>query len=236
MSSSTEALLRGAAAETATVAATPELRDGSWTRLGGSSVLGDLVTEQALAGLAESTRTAARAQGYATGWAEGRREAAAEAAAVAARAEQERVAAETRREAEHRAALAGLERAASALQRTSVTVAADLEEQALRLARELTRELVGHELRTSPDPAADVVRRALVVLPAGVPVTVRLHPDVAASTVAADLAGLAGPAGQQLTVVPDAGLERDDAVVETAEQVVDLRVGAALERVAEALR
>ncbi|MEQ4499110.1 FliH/SctL family protein, partial [Nocardioides kribbensis] len=100
----------------------------------------------------------------------------------------------------------------------------------------LTRELVGHELRTSPDPAADVVRRALVVLPSGVPVTVRLHPDVAASTVAADLAGLAGPAGQQLTVVPDAGLERDDAVVETAEQVVDLCVGAALERVAEALR
>uniref|UniRef100_UPI001E558557 hypothetical protein n=1 Tax=Nocardioides sp. Leaf374 TaxID=2876560 RepID=UPI001E558557 len=54
MSSSTEALLRGAPAEAATVAATPELRDGSWTRLGGSSVLGDLVTEQALAGLAES--------------------------------------------------------------------------------------------------------------------------------------------------------------------------------------
>ena len=47
----------------------PELRVGNWTRLGGSTVLGDQVTESMLDVLAERTRDAARAQGYATGWA-----------------------------------------------------------------------------------------------------------------------------------------------------------------------
>ncbi len=75
MSSSTD-LLRGQEAADASALPTPELRDGSWTRFGNGTVLGDAVTEQVLAGLATNARRAASAQGYAVGWADGRREAA----------------------------------------------------------------------------------------------------------------------------------------------------------------
>src|SRR5215218_2071206 len=92
-----------------------ELRSGSWTRLGSGTVLGDAVTEQTLAGLAEQAEAAARAQGYSRGWAEGRR--AAEQQAVEERAARrvEDQQAEDRRAAEHRTALAGLAAAAARL-------------------------------------------------------------------------------------------------------------------------
>src|SRR5215218_8586957 len=92
-----------------------ELRSGSWTRLGSGTVLGDAVTEQTLAGLAEQAEAAARAQGYSRGWAEGRHAAEQQAAqdrAAALAADQR---AEEVREAEHRAAVAGLTRAAALL-------------------------------------------------------------------------------------------------------------------------
>lgn len=236
MSSSTDArpearpdVLRGASADAASSMGTPELRSGSWTRFGDRAVLGDAVTEQVLSGLAESTRTAARSQGYIVGWAEGRREAATEAAAVAAEAEELRCVAEARREAEHRAAVDALVRAAATLQHTLADVSAHVEDQALLLARELTETLVMHELRLSPDLGEDVVRRALSVLPAGLPVTLRLHPSVLGSPAVAELAE------QGVRVVADASLQPGDAVVEADEHVVDLCVESALARLREVL-
>ncbi len=232
MSSSTEAapshVLRGSAASGATALPTPELRGGSWTRFGAGSVRGDAVTERALAGLAETTRHAARSQGYTVGWAEGRRAAAAAATAAALVAKAALAAEDSRREAEHRAQLDALTRAAAGFAEATRTIAARLEDHALLLARELAELVVGHELSTRADPAADVVRRVLVVLPDGVPATVRLHPDVAAATAGARL-------GDRVLVVADDTLDRHDAVVETATQVVDLCIGATLERVREAL-
>ena len=236
MSSSTEAVsshvLRGTAASGATALPTPELRGGSWTRFGAGSVLGDAVTEQALSGLAETTRHAARAQGYATGWAEGRRAAAAAAAVDAAEAETRRAADDERREAEHRARLTALTTAAHGFAEATQSIAQDLEDQALHLARELTELIVGHELATSADPAADVVRRVLAVLPHGAATTVRVHPEVAAA-VATTLG--AEPVSEQVVVAADPTLAPHDAVVETATQVVDLGIAAALTRVREAL-
>ncbi|MFA6574092.1 MAG: FliH/SctL family protein [Nocardioides sp.] len=236
MSSSTEArpetepaVLRGPSADAASSMGTPELRSGSWTRFGDRSVLGDEVTERVLSGLAESTRTAARSQGYAVGWAEGRREAAVEAAAVAAVAEEERRVAEARREQDHRAAVAALTQAAASLQRTLAEVCAHVEDQALLLARELTEALVQHELRLSPDPGADVVRRALSVLPSGLPVTLRLHPSVADAEAVRDLAE------RGVHVVDDPSLGTGDALVEADDHVVDLCVGSALARLREVL-
>ena len=95
--------------------ATPELRTGVWTRFGTSSVLGDAVTEETLSALAETTRTAARSQGYAVGWAEGRRAARDEADAAARAAEAARREAEDARAREHAAAVAALELAAARL-------------------------------------------------------------------------------------------------------------------------
>ncbi|MGA8257250.1 MAG: FliH/SctL family protein [Nocardioides sp.] len=229
MSSSTD-LLRGADADAASALPTPELRDGSWTRFGDGAVLGDAVTEQVLDALAQSTRRVAHAQGYAVGWAEGRREAAAASAAEAVVAKQAAVQAEARRESDHRAAVAGLARAAQAFAHATAAVTTDLEQKSLGLARELTEQLVGHELRIAPDRGADAVRRALILLPTGLPVTVRLHPSVAADP---DLR--AGLEAEHVKVVADQLLSLDDAVLETDDQVIDLALGAALERVRQAL-
>ncbi|WP_182525736.1 FliH/SctL family protein [Nocardioides dongkuii] len=223
------AVLRGPEAVGAVGLVTPELRDGSWTRLGDRAVLGDEVTERALGRLAESTAAAARAQGYAVGWAEGRREAAARAADEADEAAHAQQLAERRRQAEHADAVAALVRAAASFQDAAAAVSAAVEDEALRLARELTAALLGRELATAADPAGDVVRRALEVLPDGVPTTVRVHPDVRSHAAAEALAA------HGVTVVADPTLGRHDAVVETATTVVDLGVDAALDRVREAL-
>jgi flagellar assembly protein FliH len=223
------AVVRGDRAAALEHARVPDLDAGTWTRLGDRSVRGDAVTERALTGLAASTRDAARAQGYTVGWAEGRRRAAEEARL----ADAERVAgwerAEEQRAAEHAAAVAALARAARDLQEQASAVARQVEDSALALARELTRALVGHELRVAEDPGVDTVRRALVLLPEGtpdqLPVTLRLHPDVAAAPVARDVGG------HGVRVVGDPTLAVSDAVVETDDSLVDARLTTALERV-----
>jgi flagellar assembly protein FliH len=222
-------VLRGEQAASVGLLSTPELRTGTWTRFGGERGLGDPVTEEVLSGLAETTRAAARAQGYSTGWAEGRREAAVEAAALRAETEQAHREAEARREAEHRSAVEGLARAAALLQQQVDATAAEVEEHALALALELTEALVGHELAVAPDPVGDVVRRALAALPQGLPVTVRLAPSVAGDPALAVLRE------QGVTVVTDPSLDPHDALVESTVEAVDLRIRSALDRVREVL-
>lgn len=231
MSSSTDVPGRWATDDQVTgVLETPELREGTWTRLGDRAVLGDGVTERALSRLAQSTVEAARAQGYAVGWAQGRRDAAAQAVAEATETAAAHAGAEEQRAAEHALRLAVLERAAAAFSRSVVEIAGRLEEQALGLARELTTMLLGRELALATDPAGDVVRRALAVLPdGGVPVTVRVHPDVHGAAASESLSA------RGVTVVADADLDLHDAIVETETSYVDLGVAAALARVLEVL-
>lgn len=223
MSSSSEArVIRDAGR--VTELATPELRTGSWTRFGGSAVLGDSVTELTLSALAETTRAAARSQGYAVGWAEGRRAAADQAAATAATAAEARAVEDARREAEHRAAVAALEAAAHQVRASLAGHVARVDETATDLAFALTEQLVAHEVRTGS--AGDVVRRVLDVLPPDPTVAVRLHPSTL-SEATPELTGV--------TLVADPTLDRGDAVVETDTAAVDLRLGTALARIREAL-
>lgn len=230
-SSSDQVLVDGERAARLAPVAVPELPTGPWTRLGERSVHGDPVTEEALDGLAGTARSAARAQGYAVGWAEGRRAALLEARERQAALAEEAAAAERRRADEHATAVAALAEAARSLHDHAASVAALVEDAALGLARELTRTLVGHELRTAADPSGDAVRRALTLVPddAELPVVLRLHPVVAASADAAQLRD------RGIRVVPDGTLDRADAVVETDESVVDGRVTAALRRIEEVL-
>lgn len=222
MRSSTDARL--------TPLATPELRTGVWTRFGGGSVLGDAVTEETLSTLAESTRTAARSQGYAVGWADGQRAAREKARLEAEVAEAERLEAEAVREREHRAAVSALELAAARLHEAVAGLSATVEGHATGLAWELTRELVGHELRSVT--GADVVRRALQLAPTEPLARIHLHPDQLAELTVADLAEL-GDRG--VTAVADPALSWGDAMIEANDHVVDLRVRTALERVREVL-
>ncbi|GGO77976.1 FliH/SctL family protein [Nocardioides deserti] len=230
MSSSSDAtVLRGVDASAVRTASTPELRTGAWTRFGSGSVLGDEVTEETLGGLAETARRAARSQGYAVGWAEGRREAAEVAREAARRREADRAVEDRRREEEHQQALAGLRRAAEQLAAAVAAVEDHVHAHALTLARELTEALVGHELRSSPDRADDVVRRVLAERSDDRPVVARLHPGLLDRDTTTALAA----AG--VSVVEDDRLGPDDAMVEVDGSVVDLRVARRLERVREVL-
>lgn len=202
-----------------------ELRPAHWTRLGQGSVQGDQVTEQLLDRLAESTRTAARSQGYAVGWAEGRREAEAASRTTVVAVETAAVAEEQRREAEHRAALAALEAATEQLRTRFEETCRAVEARAADLALELTGVLVGE---AAAEAGSHAVGRALAALPAESGVRVRLHPDVAATA-----AGALRERG--VTVLPDETLSHADAVVETDTEVVDLRVDTALARLREVL-
>ncbi|MEQ6901950.1 FliH/SctL family protein [Nocardioides sp. YIM 152588] len=221
------AVVVGADAAGLAPVALPELRRGSWTRLGGSSVLGDELTESLLGGLADQARDAATAQGYAVGWAQGRREAAAEAAEQARLVDADRAAEDARREAEHRVAVEALATAAAEVRGVLAGLAADLEAQGTELAWALVEELLGHQIRA--EAGADVVRRVLAVLPEEPLATVRLHPDVVGIAAAAELAD------RGLTVRTDRGLAPGDAVVECDGSVVDLRLDRARERVRRAL-
>ncbi|MDP3890243.1 FliH/SctL family protein [Nocardioides sp.] len=228
------AVVTGAAAASAVVPSSPELRTGLWTRLGGHGVLGDTATEESLALLAERTRAAAQAQGYATGWMEGRREAAAAARVEAAEVEARAASAEAQRATEHRAALAALQQAAQRLHDVVGEVCAQVEESATGLALALTSEILDRELGLSADPGADAVRRALRLLPPSGMVRVRLHPDDLSSP-AVEAATAASLSGCGVTLVGDPGLARGDAVVEADDHVVDLRISTALERLREVL-
>lgn len=199
---------------------TPELRTGTWTRFGGSSVLGDAVTEQTLSALAESTRSAARSQGYAIGWAEGQRAARAEALAESARVAEERGVEDALRAAEHRAAVDALQNAAARLHDAVAGATERVESQASALALALTETIVG---ALAAD--LDAVRRALDLAPAAGLVALRVNPA------ALDLA-----AGVDVTLIPDPTLAHGDALAEYDEHVLDLRITTALERVREVLR
>lgn len=222
-------VVRGSSASSATGLTTPELRSGEWTRLGVANVLGDAVTERTLSTLAESTRAAARSQGYSVGWAQGRREADETARLAAEQTAEHNAAAEARREAEHRAAVSALELAAARLDETLTELSARVDAQASELAFELTRELVGRELALAEDPGADTVRRVLAVLPGRTDVRVRLHPDVARDAAAADLTD------HGVTVVADPALAPTDALVESEGAVLDLRIETAINRLREVL-
>ncbi|MCW2848616.1 MAG: hypothetical protein JWR90_2590 [Marmoricola sp.] len=233
MTSSSEAgtrsrVLRADQAGAAYTVQTPDLRAGTWTRLGSNAGLGDLATEDTLSALAERTRATAEAQGFAIGWAKGVREAQAaeqlSSTERAARDGRERA----RREAEHAAAVAALQEAAAGMHEATSELSRRLGEQAAGLAVAVTAEVLGR--RAEEQTPADVVRRALDVLPEdAAPVTLRLSPTVAQHALAAGL-----PAS--VNVVADPSLSPADAVVELADHVLDLRVDRALARVREALR
>ncbi|WP_370250536.1 hypothetical protein [Nocardioides sp.] len=226
---------RLSARSTLTPLATPELREGSWTRYGGDGVLGDSVTEQALGALADKALEAARAQGYSTGWAQGRRDAAADAVREESARVASALAEAERREHEHRAALAALARAAAGLEEAAAAVRAATLDRALDLAAELTAALLAHDVATSPAPGTDLARRVLAGLSSGAPMAggaVTVH--VSAGLVGEVSAALAA-AGHPLTVVPAADLGPHDARVETDTTVLDLDLGAALDRVRAAL-
>ncbi|TCJ00526.1 FliH/SctL family protein [Aeromicrobium sp. IC_218] len=229
-SSSDSPVVRGQVASGAQALRVPDLRQGAWTRLGPDSGLADGATENTLAVVAERTRKAAQSQGYVQGWTDGRREAQAVLAEERMRLAQQARVEQERHDAEHAAAIEALTAAAGRVRAVVAAVCAQVEEAATDLASDLTETLVGETVAICQEPGITSVRRALALMPESPFVRLRLHPDAAEG---ADHEALAQ---RGVTVVPDPSLGRIDSVVETDEQVVDLRLSSALDRVREVLR
>lgn len=207
-----------------------QLRAGAWTRLGDDNVLGDLVTEHVLGGLAERARGAARAQGYAHGWSAGRREALEQERLEAKRraelAERDRDERERARAAEHSAAMNALAAALAEAEQRVAELCAHVEQRAVGVAFELVEQVLDRELAVAPPQ--DVVRRALNLLPPDGAAAVRLHPAVAGSDAVRPLV----EAG--VRVREDADLGPHDVVVELPDgSAIDDRIAAGLRRLRE---
>ncbi len=186
--------------------------------------------DPAYAAQLDSARAAAEAAGYAAGWSAGQR-----AAAAAAAADRDAIFAEVtqletaRTEAVHRAVTA-VQQAAESLDRRSAPAAAELEDLIAAAAFAVAEAVVGHELRISPTPGADAVRRALALAPQGRPVSVRLNPQDCVT-----LGETEPQLGREVTLVPDSSLAPGDAIAECDATRIDARISAAIERIREVL-
>jgi flagellar assembly protein FliH len=209
--------------------AVDDLRAGTWTRLGASTVLGDSATEATLGALADRTRAAGMAQGFAAGWAEGRQraqEAADEAAAARAAADEQAM---DRLRADQQALVAALAEVATRCD----AVLADRQEllatEAVDLGLRIAEAVLGRELAAMTDAGAEALRRALAEVPPTLAATVRLHPADAAALDPAETAG------RPVTVVADPGVATGSAILETEVSTVDASIETAFARVREVL-
>jgi flagellar assembly protein FliH len=178
-----------------------------------SPAAAELVIDQGLVDQAlEDGYRAGYDAGFQTGMAE----------AAEAGAERERA-----RAALLQSAVAQLNEATTALRQREVTAMAAIESEVARAALSIAEELLGHELRHTPDRARDAIAHALQFAPREGVVTAYLNPDNVAMV--GDAETLAP--GRALTIVPDASLAVGDCIVEVAGCRVDAGMGAALERI-----
>jgi flagellar assembly protein FliH len=183
--------------------------------------------------LTDRWRAEAHAAGYAAGWAHGIREA--EVAVGAARdqelAQSHQAAAELAVRTGR--ALAALATATAGLEQRMAPSVPDLAEAAVDTAFALAQSILGRELAVAEEPGRDAMLRALMLAPAGRPVTVRLAP--------ADHALLSTPDGRYeidgrtVTLLADPALRSGDSIAECDATTIDARLATALERVREVL-
>ena len=136
---------------------------------------------------------------------------------------------------------AGLERALVALSQAGARIDAAraeamavAEEEIAAFAFEVDEAVLRSELALSDDPGREAVARALSLVPAEADVTVRLHPDDAATL--DSLGGLgADDDGRRVTIVADPEVEPGGCIADTGACRIDAQLGAALERVRKVL-
>jgi flagellar assembly protein FliH len=197
--------------------------------------LADPTLERAFAQVAAEVRKASAAEGYAVGWAEGLRAATERVEAMAMQAEEARQAAADAQALAVRTSLHALADAARSLETHAVAPALELRDLLLQAATQLAETLLGRELETVAEPGMDAVRRALDLVPAGRPVTLRMHP-IDASVVRQALAEMApGELGRDVLVVADPAVEEAGCVAQCDAMRVDAQLSTALARVREVI-
>jgi flagellar assembly protein FliH len=169
-------------------------------------------------------RDAGFSEGYDEGLHAGRLEAAAEAERLSAAA------------AAHEAATAALDiaaislsAAASEFHRRDEVALLDIEGETIALAFELATAIVGRELAACDEPVIDALRRAATLVPDRGTGVVRIHPDderVVRDATADD----PGRWAADMSVVPDAAVERGGCIVDVGSCRVDAQISTALDR------
>ncbi|WP_434995924.1 FliH/SctL family protein [Arthrobacter sp. Ld5] len=179
-------------------------------------------------GSGQAGHSAAVAQGHAAGYADGLALARADLAEHRARLDAEHAAARAHADDLLAQRLRVLDTAARALDARTAPVLEAARTRILDAALDITEALLGRALEDGPSSARAAVARALQGAEGQEVRAVRLHP--------ADLAVLApGQVPDAVRLVPDASLQRGDAVAECPDGHVDARLGTALARVRSAL-
>jgi flagellar biosynthesis/type III secretory pathway protein FliH len=113
--------------------------------------------------------------------------------------------------------------------------ARDRERDVQAIAIAAARHIVQHELALDPLRVAELVRRAVELLPTDHTLEIRLHPDDLA-TLRSGLEAMAPPGRNlHLSWLADADLERGGFVIETPHRIVDGRADVALRALYERL-
>ena len=110
------------------------------------------------------------------------------------------------------------------------------EVEALDLAVEMARRIVGRELRANPSAAGDGALQALRAAGRRRALRVRLHPEAMAQVRERSAALVEATAGAALELVSDPALLPGDVLVETEAGQVDGRIASRLEAFRSALR
>jgi flagellar biosynthesis/type III secretory pathway protein FliH len=114
---------------------------------------------------------------------------------------------------------------------------ANAEENVAALAVLVAQHVIQAEVNADPTFMRDLVQRALSHFPIDQAVTVRLHPEDAATCTAMSGAALTDAAGrlQDVRWIADATITRGGCLLEGRERIIDGRVDAALERAYRAM-
>lgn len=174
--------------------------------------------------------SASQTHGYATGYAQGIR--AAESTARAQREALARAAAasEAARAAEHAAGIEALRAAAAALHARTVPVLDQATEVLVESALQLAEKIVGKELSNEHFGARAALERAMQGNEVNTVREVRMNPrDL-------NLLELTTIPGTGIALVPDASVNRGDALTAFDEGFIDARISTAFERACAALR
>lgn len=128
-------------------------------------------------------------------------------------------------------ALAALDVFRTEVEERMAELCAQLGSEVTNLALEIAEAILEREITTATDPGAEAIARCLDLAPDLGDVVAHLNPDDVEL-----LDEVTGLRDRNLHVVPDPRLDRGDAVVRVDDSLIDGRVAAALERVAEVLR
>jgi flagellar assembly protein FliH len=118
------------------------------------------------------------------------------------------------------------------LGKIEASLLAQLEGAIVATGFELAEAILVNEVRTSLNPGAEAITRALALAPTGAATaTVHLHPDDV--EVLGDVAPLA--LGTRLTIVANPSIEYGGCLLEVGNCVIDAQLGPALQRARDAL-